>query len=74
MFMRVDLPLPLGLFAHHVMLRDVLDIDDDRTARSNRIRGEHIPWPQAWRGYLVVVVSLSMTTFAPSFNLRLIAL
>src|SRR5205085_3482654 len=63
-----------GLFAHHVMLRDVLDIDDDRTARSNRIRGEHIPWPPASRGYFGVVVSLSMATFAPSFSLRLIAL
>src|SRR5438067_9079116 len=61
---------------HDVVLGDVLDVDDDRTARSNRIRSEHIPWPRladAARGYFVVV-SLSRTTFAPSFSFRLISL
>jgi hypothetical protein len=31
-----------GFLAHDVVLGDVLDVDDDRTARSNRIGVQHI--------------------------------
>jgi hypothetical protein len=72
-----------GFLAHDVMLRDVFDVDDDRAARSHRIGVQHIRlkvsqafWqnPHRSAAYFVVVVSLSMVTFAPSFNFRLIAL
>src|SRR5262245_40865146 len=49
-----------NLFPHHVVFRDVLDVDDDRLRRSTVTR--HF------------VASLSYATFAPSFNFRLIAL
>src|SRR6266576_2468958 len=49
-----------NFFSHHVVFRDVLDVDDYRVRQSRVTR--HF------------ATSLSYATFAPSFNFRLIAL
>ena len=71
-----------GLLAHHVVLRDVLDVDDDRAdmasgVNCDRVTGEwqtvsHSRFTDAPIHFFFS--SFSISTFAPSFNFRLMAL
>ena len=70
-----------SLFAHHVIFRDVLDVDDDRTAAVESYRSACSSGSTIGRARLCqyaqlyfLSASFSIVTFAPSFSFRLIAL